>query len=255
MMYVERAVPAVTDRFTASMCSVISFVLALILSSSVCITSGWSEKRESMKKRLEREKTVRQQKLMREGRFELGASLGSSLGDAYQRNFPLGVSARYFLNDQWGIGTQAFLAISSETSLAEEIRAKRSQRVDQSSFTSVGLGVDVDTLYTLIHGKFSPLGITAVRYDLAFTGGLGLLQIVNGDDARFTVAPSLGINSHFFLNEQLAVSVFYKLYVYARADHQVVVSGKVIADEAWSAHGFGGLTFSYFMGKAKVSTE
>jgi outer membrane beta-barrel protein len=208
-----------------------------------------------MQKRLEREKTVRNQKMMRDGRFELGLSLGSSLGDAYQRNFPIGLSTRYFLNDQWGLGLNAFFAIGSETSLAEEIRVQRPQRVNQSSFTAVGLGVDMDAIYTLIHGKFSPLGITAIRYDLAFTGGLGLLQIKNGDDARFTVAPSLGINSHFFLSEQLAVSVFYKMYAYSRTDHQALINNKVVANESWSGHSFGGLTFSYFVGKSKVSIE
>ena len=233
----------------------------LIMGVSLCAllsafaTPGWGEKLESMNKRLQREKTVRNQKLMRDQRFELGLSLGSSLGDAYQRNFPIGIATRYFLDDQWGVGVNAFFSISSETSLAEQIRGQRPQRVDQSSFTGVGLGLDAEGLYTLIHGKFSPLGITAIRYDLALTGGLGLLQVINGSDTRFTIAPSLGINSHFFLNDQMAVSVFYKMYLYSRADHQSLINNKVVVDERWSGHSFGGFTFSYFLGQSRVSTE
>jgi len=244
-----------TWRFIAQVSYVLVLGLTIVLVCSTLSVSGWAEKRESMQKRLEREKTVRNQKLMREDRFEFGLSLGSSLGDTYQRNFPIGLSTNYFLNDQWGLGVNAFFAISSETSLAEQIRVQRPQRVNQSSFSAIGLGIGADALYTLSHGKFSPLGITAIRYDLALTGGIGLIQVVNGDDSQFAAAPSMGINSHFFIDEQLAVSVFYKLYIYSRSDHQAIIDNKLVSNESWSGHGFGGLMFSFFAGKPKVTIE
>lgn len=232
-----------------------ALIFSMISVMSADHSPAWAKKRESMKKRLQREKTVRRQYLLRDGRLELSASLGASLGDTYQRNFPIGASATYFLNDRWGLRAGGFFSITSETALAEQIRALRPKRVNANSFSGVGLGFGGDVLYTLIHGKFSPLGIGAVRYDLAFTGGVGLLQVVTGSESAFAVAPSAGINSHFFLSEQLAVSVFYKLYVYPHVDHQIIVDGKPTIEESWSGHSFGGISFSFFTGKAKVSAE
>lgn len=230
-------------------------VSALSTGSLSPTSTAWAEKRESMKKRLEREKTVRRQRLMRAGRLELSGSLGASLGDAYQRNYPIGVAATYHLNDRWGIRGGGFFALSSETSLAEEIRALRPKRVTPNSFTSVGLGFGADVLYTMIYGKFSPLGIGAIRYDLALTGGVGMLQSVSGTVSAFKIAPNVGINSHFFLSDQIAVGVFYKLYVYSYTDHQLFVDNKPALEESWSGHSFGGLAFSFFTGKVKVSAE
>ena len=69
-----------------------------------------AEKIETMQKRLEQDKTVRRQKLMRSGRMILSAGLGSSLGDTYRRSHPIGISGTYYLSDEFGIGASAFYA-------------------------------------------------------------------------------------------------------------------------------------------------
>lgn len=226
---------------------------AWVMSSSV--QPCQAQKRESMKERLEREKAVRHQKLMRAKRLELGLSLGSSLGDVYQRSLPISFNANYFFNDSWGVGGYGFFALQSETALGEQIKLRRPLRTNDGSFSSVGLGFGADLLYTPIHGKLSPLGITAVRYDIGFTLGAGFLQVTTDGEAGAKIAPALGINSRFFISESLALSVFYKLYVYPYADHTTLVSGESRVEETWGPQGFGGITLSFLTGKAQVSIE
>ena len=249
-------------RSLMSMPRVFTLVLASLFGVGTCVMvlmttaeTGWAEKRESMKKRLEREKSIRYQKLMRAQRLELGLSVGSSLNDVYQRSAPIGVNANYFWSDSWGIGAHAFFALQSETALGEQVKIRRPTRANNNSFTSVGLGLGADLLYTPIHGKFSPLGITAIRYDLGLTGGVGLLQVTTDGEPGFKPAPAFGINSRFFIHESLAISVFYKAYIYSYADHVTIVSGKKQINESWGSQSFGGIMLSFLTGKARVSAE
>ena len=230
---------------------------ALVCASVVSLATQpcQAQKRESMQERLEREKAVRHQKLMRAKRLELGLSLGSSLGDVYQRSVPISLNANYFFNDNWGVGGYGFFALQSETALGEQIRIRRPLRTNDGSFSSVGLGFGADVLYTPVHGKLSPLGITAVRYDIGFTLGAGFLQVTTDGEAGAKIAPALGINSRFFINDSLALSVFYKLYIYSYADHVTLVSGESRVEETWGPQGFGGITLSFLTGKARVSIE
>ena len=233
--------------------------LMTILLSCITVSMTYearAEKLETMQKRLEKDKTVRRQKLMRSGRMELGVALGSSLGDTYKRSHPISLLGNYYFSDEFGVGLAAFFAMSSETALAEEIRLIRPNRVaGDESFSSVSLGAGLDFLYTPLHGKVSLLGISAVKYDLAVTGGAHLLQVVGAQSDGFKPAPAVGINSHFFIDDRLAVSVFFKSFIYPRADRSILVSGVPQSEETWALHHFGGLSFSFFTGKPTVGYE
>jgi hypothetical protein len=202
--------------------SVLAFILTLVSLSSY--TQSWAEdKLETMGKRLANDSAIRRQKLMRDGRLELGLSLGSSLGDTYRRSFP--------------------------------IKLHTPRRVSKDSFSAVTLGVDLDVQYVPLHGKLSLLGISAVRYDLGLTGGLGLLQINGALQDGLSVAPALGLNGRFFFNDQMALGVFYKMYIYPHSDRATIIDGAPVVESRWSPHGFGGMMFSFMTGKPGVGYE
>jgi outer membrane beta-barrel protein len=235
-----------------------STLVALVIGTLVfgMAQDATAQKSETMQKRLEKSKTVRRQKMMRAGRMEVGLSFGSTLGDTYKRSYPINVLGNYYLSDEFGVGLSAFFAPASETALAEEIRAIRPNRVGgEESFSAVTLGAGVDAIYTPLHGKLSLLGISALRYDLSVTGGVHLLQITGAQSDGFKPAPSLGISSHFFIDDQLAVSVFYKNFAYSSANRSLIVSGSPVSEEAWSLNSFGGISFSFFTGKPTVGYE
>lgn len=234
------------------------FTLASFLSLSLFLSldkARAEDKIETMEKRLSNDSAIRRQKLMRDGRLELGLSLGSSLGDTYRRSFPIKLHTTYFISDQLGIGLNAFYALTSETSLAEDVRALRPRRVAKDSFSAVSLGVDLDVQYVPLHGKLSLLGISAIRYDLGLTGGIGLLQINGAQQDGFSVAPALGLNGRFYFNDQMALGVFYKSYIYPHSDRAAIIDGAPVVDSRWSPHGFGGLMFSFMTGKPGVGYE
>lgn len=236
--------------------SLISILVNLLIASLAFTSVASAEKRESMKNRLEKEKTIRLQKLMRSDRAEFTLSLGSSLGDAYKRSYPIGIGGAYHLSDQFALAASAFYALSGETSLAEEVRRVRPSRVSgDETFSAIDYGAGAELVYTPIHGKFSLLGISALRYDLSTTGGVYALGVSGAASDGLKIAPSLGLNGHFFIDERLAVTVFYKGFIYWRADHAVKIDGALKADDIGSVHSFGGLAVSFFTGAAVVETE
>ena len=232
------------------------FALVVVSTSLVFLPSSIAEKRESMKTRLEREKTIRLQKLMRSNRAEFSLAVGSSLGDAYKRSYPISLGGAYHISDQFAFGLSAFYSLSAETSLAEEVRRVRPARVGgDDTFSSVNYGLGLDAIYTPIHGKFSLLGISTLRYDLSGTAGAHAIGVSGAGADGMKIAPSVGLNSHFFIDHRLAVTVFYKGFVYWRADHAVKVNGALNAEETGTIHGFGGLAISFFTGKPTIGTE
>ena len=223
-----------------------------LISSSI----GWADKLETMQKRLEKDKTVRRQKFLRSGRMVLSVGLGSSLGDTYRRSYPVSVSGVYYISDEFGIGGSAFYALNAPTALADELKKVRPARAGNDElFSAVDLGAGLDVYYTPIHGKLSLLGISALKYDLAVTGGVHFLSVKGAESDGFKPAPAVGINSNFFIDNQMAVTVYYKNFIYSRADHSVQVGEEVKSDNGWSMHGFGGLMFTYFTGKPTIGYE
>ena len=146
--------------------------------------------------------------------------------------------------------------MSSETQLTDEIRRVRPNRIrSEADFSSVGLGVGADVIYTPLYGKFSLMGISALKYDLAATAGFHMLQVSGAQSDGFKPAPSLGLNAHFFINESMAVGVFYKNFLYSRSDHVALIGGEAEAEPELSLQSFGGLSFSFFTGKTRVDFE
>ena len=123
------------------------------------------------------------------------------------------------------------------------------------SFSAVTLGAGLDLYYTPIHGKFSLLGISAIRYDLAMTAGAHLLQVEGAGSDGFKPAPEVGITSNFFINDQMAITVFYKNFIYSRADHSIIINGVATSEETWAMQGMGGVYFSFFTGKPTIGYE
>ena len=232
-------------------------LLSCGLITSLAYTQDAHAKRnESMQKRLEKDKTIRRQKLLLGKRLELSVALGSSLGEVYKQSFPLTVSGAYHFSNEFGIGVSAFYALSSETQLTDEIRRVRPNRIqNESAFSSVGLGVGAEVIYTPLYGKFSLMGISALKYDLAATAGAHLLQVSGAQSDGFNLAPSIGINAHFFIDDTLAVGVFYKNFLYSRSDHVALIGGKAEAEAQFSLHSFGGLSLSFFTGRTRVDSE
>ena len=88
-----------------------------------------AEVKDGVMKRLAESDAVRHRKLMRDGRMDLGLFLGFSAGELYQRNIALGLEARAYMSDSFAIGAHAFYALNFDTSLAEQVKALRGDRV------------------------------------------------------------------------------------------------------------------------------
>ena len=216
-----------------------------------------AEVKDGVMKRLAESDAVRHRKLMRDGRTDLGLFLGFSTGELYQRNIALGLEARAYMSDSFAIGAHAFYALNFDTSLAEQVKALRGDRVSDSSFAKLGLGAALEAVYVPAFGKASLLGAMVSRYDLNVSGGLGVVQVTGDGLDAFAPAPVVGFGARFFLSDELAVNLQLRDYIYSRAQSALPVNedGKVsyVANKRWQNHIFLTATFSFFTGKPQTS--
>jgi len=237
-----------------------AFVLSLC---AICLTfsaqNARAEVKDGVMKRLASSNPVRRRQMMRDGRFELGLTLGSSTGEMYQTTATVGAQAQLYLTDSFGIGAYVFYGLNFESSLAEKVRAERPDRVSKETFSGVGLGSSLEAVIIPAYGKASLLGVINGKYDLNITLGAGAVQVTGEGLEKFAIAPVIGVGSRFFINESLAVNIQLRDYVYQRAQNVVLVkdpTGQIatpLVEESWMSHFFITATFSFFAGKPKVS--
>lgn len=227
----------------------LTLLMITCLSVTISPSSVWADSNEGVMKKLKEKAAVRYQFKMRDHRTELGFMMSSSLGDVYNRNLLFGFQAQRYLSDSFGVGLHGFFGLSIESALAERIRGERPKRVTSDAFSSVGVGGALEAIYVPAFGKFSLLGVITSRYDLHLTGGVGMVQVSGDAFDSFALAPTVGVGSRFFINQNLAINLQVRDYFYKRAENVIPLQEK---DESWRNHFFLTLSVSFFLGEPSI---
>ena len=80
----------------------------------------------------------------------------------------------YHLKDNLALGGRFGYSIASDSALAENLAAKRPNRVKAGGFSDLQLNASVELTYTPIFGKMAFLGRTVLDYDLHVLVGVGI---------------------------------------------------------------------------------
>jgi len=216
--------------------------------------------KEGVMKRLEESAAVRRRKVLRDGRLEAALSLGTTLGDTYNRALPVGLMGHLYLSDSFALGLNAFYGINLETSIVERIRAARPGRLAASSFAGVGFGASLEATFVPAFGKLSLLGVMNSVYDMSFIVGAGVVQVSGAEPfGQIAPAPVVGVGFRVFANDSLAVSLQLRDYIYSRSQSAVRVvdpaTNKVTysQQERWQNQLFFTLAFSFLTGEPRFS--
>ena len=181
--------------------------------------------RRSALERLEEGDAIRNRLLLRGGRFELTPTLGFTLNDAFQRNILFGAHLAYHLNDDWGLGITGVAGFALDSDLAERIKSERADKVEDDSFSSVGVLGTFEVIYTPLIGKFALFGRSVVNYDIHVLLGAGA-TLLNGSTDVEGATPTgvVGVGLRAFVNDGMAVNVQVRDYIYSSAINAVTSS-------------------------------
>ena len=232
----------------------------------VCVCVGFSlltlkpvhaDSKESVMSKLKKGLAVRDHKQLREKRFELSLGSDFSMNDVFNRNILLGANAQYYLTNYFGLALHFGYGLNTTTSLADRIKEERPQRVTEQSFSGVGLLTGLDAVFVPAFGKFSMLGIFTSHYDISLSAGVGMIQVSGDAFGTWSLAPNVGIASHFFLSDSSAIKLQVKDYIYSRSSNVIPVQQadggvKTTQDESWGNHFFVNLSYCFFFGKVRV---
>lgn len=185
---------------------------------------------------------VRRKVLYRSTRFEITPQVGTTLNDAFRRNFIGGLGLQYHLTNEFGIAvTGGFAALHGNTDLANNIEAtlsgRNADRARNVSFAQMNWLVDLSLTYVPIFGKFNVFQRFTMPYDLHLNGGLVILAekavpLVEGgtvDEEIEGIRPGgvIGGGVRMFLSDMLSLNVDLKTMLVSRAS---VSSGSASAE-------------------------
>jgi outer membrane beta-barrel protein len=235
----------------------LSAIILFSLLVAIPIHTVYADAQESVMSKLKKGVAVRDRKRLLAKRFELAIGSDFSVNDVYNRNILLGVNAHYYLKNYFALGAHVAYGINSTTALADRIKDKRPQSINEKSFSGVGLLAGLDAVFIPAFGKFSLLGTFAARYDISLMAGVAMIQ-VNGDAFNsWSLAPNLGVASRFFLNDNSAINLQLKDYIYSRASNLIPIQQadgtlKTTKEESWSNQFFISISYSFFFGKTSM---
>lgn len=190
----------------------------LLLAGPPAGAAGITGSKKSALEKLEEGDAIRNRILLRTGRFEAAPALGFTLGDAFQRNILVGAQLTYHFSESWAVGATVFGGLGTRTGLADEIESKRPEKVDDGSFSNLGLVGTLDAYYAPLVGKFALFGRTVIHYDLHLLLGVGGAQLSGGKELEgFSLAPVAGIGMRTFVNDWFSVNVSVRDYIYSTA--------------------------------------
>lgn len=247
-------------RFVVSPRQLIAVLFTTLLASLLLVGAPTTAHAQS--RSFEEGPVVRRQLLFRSSRFEVTPSLGTALAPIYQREIFVGASARYFLNNSFGIGANLNVGLPLDTSLAENyriadpIRARELQYVTQTALADVHISVSP------VSGKLNIIGDLQLHYDVYLTlGGGGAFLSSDADDlAGIRFGGALGAGLRTFINDKYALNFQVLDYLYTSADAQRITrgaNGLPIAgpiDESFRNHFLFQVGFAIFLpGRVSVS--
>ena len=241
--------------------------LALLLSLSALAAlpalaprAAHADVKDGVMKRLEESDAVRRRKVMRDGRFEIALSLGTTLGDTYNRALPVGLMGNMYLSDSFALGLNAFYGINLETNIVTRIKEERPARVASSAFSGVGFGASLEATLVPAFGKLSLLGVMNGVYDMGLILGAGVVQVSGKEPyGQIAPAPVVGVGLRFFANDNLAIALQLRDYIYSRSQSAVKVvdpatgASSYSQQERWQSQFFLTLAVSFLTGKPRIS--
>jgi outer membrane beta-barrel protein len=246
------------DLYVKDLLSIIKHALSAMILFGLLIAmpihTVHADAQESVMSKLKKGVAVRDRKRLLAKRFELAVGSDFSVNDVYNRNILLGVNAHYYLKDYFALGAHVAYGLNSTTALADRIKAKRPQSITEKSFSGVGLLAGLDAVFIPAFGKFSLLGTFAARYDISLMAGVAMVQVSGDAFDSWSLAPNLGVASRFFLNDNSAISLQLKDYIYNRASNLIPIQQadgtiKTTKEETWSNQFFISISYNFFFGK------
>jgi outer membrane beta-barrel protein len=186
--------------------------------STVAQAANIQGPRRSALQKLQDGDAVRKRLLLREGRFEVSPSFGFTLNDAYRRNALFGVKLDYHIKDNWAVGTSLLMGVSFDSALAEQLNAKRQSRVNEGSFSDVGLLGSLDLTYTPLFGKVAFMGRKVLNYDFQISVGGGVANLSGSTEIEGLVPVAVaGAGLRVFTDKWMAVNIQVRDYLYSSA--------------------------------------
>ena len=203
-------------------------VLAVCLAAATCLSivamplEAVADRRAS----LEEGPIVRRKLLFRSNRFELSPSLGSTMNDAYKRNYLVGIDANYHLTNHFGLGASgAFGVLTANTDLLNQVNETVDEHISNGlAYSTTTVLFDLHLSYVPLFGKISVFDTNVVNYDFHLEAGFGgALVAADGtvDDDQlsgFKPAPVFGMGVRLFIADSFAINFNVKDFVYSSAD-------------------------------------
>lgn len=210
---------------------------------------------------------VRNRILYRSTRLEASAVFGATLADSFKRNVLPGISANFFLTDNFSIGATAVFGVAHpDTDLKDNLEGQlaaagnRQQDLDRLTFSFIKSIIEVEGSYVPLVGKFSLLNGAEVKFDVHLLFGVAFVGLgaEKAEGSRSTqvdealsgsqVAPAIGLGSRLFLTDNVALNLQVRNYIFQRAE----ISDNNV-DTEWTNHPMVSLGVSIFFGEVKVS--
>ncbi len=189
-----------------------------LLLPTICQAANIQGPRRSALQKLQDGDAVRKRLLLRESRFEVTPTLGFTLNDAYRRNALFGVKLDYHFRDNLAVGTALLVGVSFDSALAEQLNAKRKERIAKGSFSDVGLLGSVDLTYTPLFGKVAFLGRKVLNYDFQVSLGGGVANLSGSKDVEGLIPVAVaGAGLRIFVDRWMAVNLQVRDYLYSSA--------------------------------------
>jgi len=180
--------------------------------------------RRGVMDKLKESDAVRNRFLLRDSRFEVAPTVGFTLNDAFRRNTIFGLKMDYHMKDNLAVGARFGYGIASDSALAENLAAKRPNRVREGGFSDLQLTASLELAYTPIFGKMAFLGRAILDYDLHLIVGIGVASATGSADLEgISPAGVAGIGARIFVNESSAVVLQVRDLMYSAALNGVVL--------------------------------
>lgn len=195
----------------------------LVLSTTPVFAASMQGPKRSALELLKDGDAVRKRLLLREGRYSVAPSIGFTLNDAFSRTALVGAALRYNLSDTLSVGGSYHFGMAFDSSLAEDIAAKRPGKIAQGGFSSVSQVASVELGYTPLFGKLALFNRLAFNYDLQAIVGGGV-SLLDGDGDLGTAAPMLvlGLCTRAYLQNGLGLTLQIRDHIYSSALNAVV---------------------------------
>ena len=162
---------------------------------------------------------------LKKGRWEVSPSGSVTARDAFFTKYLVGGTLTYHFDESWALslrGAYAFDIVSgaaqictTEATAAGAVRACRLPRTSELDGRAPGewrMLDGIDMHWSPIYGKLSLWSELFVHFDLYVVGGAALVEYAGppasggtGSDNRYTVGGNIGLGTHVYLNQWLAL--------------------------------------------------